>query len=495
MSFEKDIRGVRETEQASGEGQLSQQLYSAESKDDFRPGNLEQRRDDTGALPELRIDRRSEEPKASVSTEADSAPRSSEDRNEPASREEHDTAGRPSARIPDQKPEAEGPRFPEKPREVPVRQDLAVAAENRAKYKEEVEKQVQAASMSHVAEPGESYGDVLHRMYPNLGKAELAALAAEARQANGNKELKPGDQFTVMNKEQCLRLVDQTMNEYDARHNTDLLDIHGDFAPEKGKMAGAHNSVRAAEKGQMQAALDEFEKKLPSEVVKPEPPKAPENVEMKDFAKEAQTLLPKLDLNHDSVLSHEELLAASKDSALTGKEQQVIAGLLAAEDAIKDLHNDRLGKEKGISAKDLEKLASNIAKVEEDYKGAFRTGITLSNEKLFNSIDGNHDGLLSKKELKQALENRDDLKKWQRAAIRYALQNAGEIMEVSNDEFGDENTGISKNDARGMLKHVSETEEANTVETIAKAMRAIKMSQAEYAKRPQPVKPVGEGAA
>ena len=483
MTFENELRGGRDKVDSTTDSGLSQEIFGAQSRGAERSiGTAVESTAAVAALPAVQLDASAQ---PVVESEKPTAPTG-------------DVSNAPKVKLPDGMTEQqllpgktprdevpstpEGvettgkirPEFPGPPGKIaPIRDEKVVVA-NRANYKEEVEKQVQAASVSLPAEKGEGYADVLHRMNAKLSKEELQTLAAEAKQANGGKELKPGDKFNVMSKEQSLRLVDQVMNEYDARHNTDALDIHGDFAPEKGKMAAAHNDVRAGQKEKMQAALDEFEKKLPSEIKKPDAPPKPANVKMTDFALEAQTLLPKLDLNHDSNLSHDELVAASQNEQFKGKDKQTIAGLMAGEDWIKELNNDRLGKEKGISVRDLQKLDQKIHELEGDFRGAFRSSIALSNEKLFDTIDTNNDSLLSKKELKEALQNRDDLRPWERSAIRYSLENVGEIEEISNDEFGDENSGISKKDVEGLLKHVTQSDDATAIASIEKSVRAAR---------------------
>lgn len=490
MTFDREFRSEKGREQAADKG-LSQQVFGAQTTENFErePMRLEQ---PTAALPTLSIENASVS-QSSVRSERSVASAAREDSQRPA--RDQDRQMSVEEMLPGKTPKDEKgksslaeqlqdstmlrPQFPgPRQHETSELRDEKVVGENRAAYKEEVEKQVAGSALSLPAQKGEGYAHVLHRMFPKLSKDELVALSAEVKQQNGGKELKAGDQFAVMNKEQQLRLIDQTMNEYDARHKTDALDVYGDFAPEKGKLAGIHNTVRSVQKEGMQAGLDKLEKTLPSDLKRVEPtPTPPDSVSIREFGKETQALFPKIDIDHDKNLTHDELVDASNNKQLSPKEQQIVAGLMELEEEIKDLHNDRLGKEKGISVRDLQKLDGMINEVRQDYRGAVQSALAFANERLFDSIDTNSNGLLSKKELKDALENRDDLRRGQRAALRYDLKNAGKIMEISNDEFGDENSGISKADLKGLLDHVSESADAEKVERLARALKAIRVQQ------------------
>lgn len=493
MTFDREIRGEQLKERAEDKG-LSQQVFGSDARENLQSGSRSEQDAPIGALPALNIESTTVSQTTSFSERRpDNSAQRDESQRPPGNPDRElsveemlpgktpkDEKNKPSLAEQLQDPTMLRPEFPgPRQHETSEVRDEKVVAENRAAYKQEVEKQVASSAVSLPAEKGESYAHVLHRMYPKLTKDELVALTAEVKQQNGGKELQAGDRFAVMNKEQQLRQVDQTMNEYDARHKTDALDLYGDFAAEKGKMAGIHNSMRAAQKENMQAGLDKFEKNLPSDLKASEPPPArrPEKVNLIDFGKEAQALFPKLDMNHDNNLTHSELVDASNSKQLSGKELQVVSGLLAGEEDIKDLHNDRLGKERGISIRDLQKLDDVISKLRGDYRGAVQSTLTFANERVFDSIDINGDGLMSKKEMKDALQNRDDLRRGQRAALRYDLENASKIMEISNDELGDENSGISKEDLKGLLKHVSESENAEKVEKIARAMKAMRAQQ------------------
>lgn len=372
----------------------------------------------------------------------------------------------------------------------------------RGKYEAELKKQVEAASMSPTVNKGEGYYQVLQRNFADVKGDELKMLAEEVKTLNGGKQLHTGESFKLMNNEQKLRLIDQLMNKYDSKNQTDALDKYGDFAPEKGRLAAAHNKMRNDLAQKVEAKMPLAEK--PVEVQKPEEKKVeiaqPEKLSVRNFAAIAKEIMPKIDIDHDGTMSHEELLEASKSKEFNSLESQMVAGLLGAEKEFSKLSNDRLGTEKGISANDLSKFEQMYDSVHNKMLGAKIAERRLANDRFFSLVDQNNDGKLTKKELKSALQDNDYLRWSDRTALHYLLDNYKESMKAVNDETGFENSGVSRDDIAALRNKLRESDDAMMIDSVERSVSekfSADRKQESKAKeqevkeaKPRPVKPL-----
>lgn len=83
-------------------------------------------------------------------------------------------------------------------------------------------------------------------------------------------------------------------------------------------------------------------------------------------------------------------------------------------------------------------------------------------EKNFDKLDGNSDGFLSKEEIDEALKNKC-LNDEERAALEILKKNQQGISELSNDEIGFENDGITKADLKEFDKKYDAYDKANAM--------------------------------
>lgn len=370
---------------------------------------------------------------------------------------------------------------------------------DRNRYQQDAIAMAKEASLSPPVQAGEGYYQVAKRMYPGMPEADLQALSGEMFKLNGGRRpLHRGERIKVMSEEQQMRLVDQVMNGYDEKHKTSDLDRYGDFGPEKGKMSKMHEAIRAEKCKQMSEVLDKkHSKPEPEKKPAPEPEtKKPEEkkpslplMQMNDFASTAKDLFPKLDINNDGVLNRQELFSASMDKTYTPVEAQAIEGLLANEVGIRGLSNDQFFREKGISFKDLTKMGELIEGSHVSYDDAANAKKYFGPIESFSPVDKDHDGFLSKKELKESLLNKD-LSAEQKAAVQTLLENYKKVMKVANDESGFENDGISRYDILGVCDQVKGSKDGKLISSIGRAIFAEYEEQQRQANSAPAEKPV-----
>lgn len=351
--------------------------------------------------------------------------------------------------------------------------------EARAKYKEGASKLIEAASMSPTVQPGEGYYQVLKRMFPAIKPEELSQLANDTKRLNGGRTLHPGEQFQFMDKEQKLRLLDQVMNTYDAKHKTDALDIYGDFAAEKGKMAPVHNEVRNFLAGKIESTLGVTKPEPPKPNPEPRPEPKPEPaITPQNFSQEALKAFPKLDLDHNGLVDRQELQAAEQNKTLSTPEKAVATGMLNAESSLSKLADDTTGSEKGVSQRDLLKFGEIENQVAQEQADLNNVATSFANPQLFNMLDKNGNGRITKTELKDALAQ-GNLTPEDAASVDYLIENYKTAEKSTNDEFGFENSGVSRTDLlnlKAKLIRSKDNQLVNAVETglIEAYLRSLK---------------------
>jgi len=178
------------------------------------------------------------------------------------------------------------------------------------------------------------------------------------------------------------------------------------------------------------------------------PPSAPADKPSEEVNPSPQVEVHQADSELDYIRANFKNLDGDNDRRVTGKE---VDDYLAAK-------KDNLSEAEQAA---LTRFRGNIDKVEylnDDGPGA---GATLNDIKVaeqrmksmefadrhFDAIDSNADGFLTQDELARfGDKNKDYLSKNDRAALEYLKPNISKFEEYSNDEFGDENDGITRAD-------------------------------------------------
>lgn len=165
-----------------------------------------------------------------------------------------------------------------------------------------------------------------------------------------------------------------------------------------------------------------------------------------EFAKKAEELFPRIDVDNDGHLSDAELARAMQNDEFQGQEAQVIAALTKMRDDLEELGNDEFGDEdNGITKADL----ARFAEIEKEHQERVVSTVTakdwLKTEENFKKVDKDADGFISGDELQTAAAE-PNLSEQDKKVLEFLKAKRSEIEEASNDETGDENDGITAKD-------------------------------------------------
>ncbi len=343
----------------------------------------------------------------------------------------------------------------------------------RQHYEAAASKLIDAASMSPAVQKGEGYYQVLKRMYPSMNESDLVHLAADTKKLNGGRQLHTGEHFQVLDKEQKLRLRDQVMNDYDAKHKTDALDVYGDFAPEKGPMAAIHNAMRKDLSGRIEEKLD---RPIPVEPPKPTPNPEPTKESPKaamtaaEFGREAMMAFPKLDLDHNGFIDKQELGLAEQNKSLTDRERELAATMSALEPQLSKLSDEQSGAKKGVSLLDLAKfevVERNVARLQDELN---KLNNSFANPQLFEMIDQDGNRRLSMNELKNAMMQ-GNLTPADADSVNFLIENYRAAEKSVNDEFGPENSGVSYGDLHFMGRKASQSKDSQLINAVQSGLK------------------------
>ncbi len=173
-----------------------------------------------------------------------------------------------------------------------------------------------------------------------------------------------------------------------------------------------------------------------------------EQIKVENFVTESERLFSQLDEDGDGYLSEGELADAVEGDKYTGKDAQIVAALYKNEDDLEERSNDELGDENdGITRADLKQFDKDRDKIQSDWQQTGRARVFLDKDDNFKKVDTDSDDYLTKSEIEKALE-RTDLTKDERVSLEFLRDNVDDLEEASNDEFGDENDGITKADLK-----------------------------------------------
>lgn len=146
-----------------------------------------------------------------------------------------------------------------------------------------------------------------------------------------------------------------------------------------------------------------------------------------------------------------------KDLKANGSRFAMLVGTLRINfDELESLSNDEFGFESRISRADIEAFDKMQAAVlPSDKVAESMAGIS---DATFNKIDHDSDGFLSEKELDRVIDDRS-FNEADRHIFRVMRERVGDVEEASNDEWLDENDGITRADLKAYLASRQESDE------------------------------------
>lgn len=164
-----------------------------------------------------------------------------------------------------------------------------------------------------------------------------------------------------------------------------------------------------------------------------------------EFLENAKNMFDRIDSDRDGFLTEEELDMALRQPCLTSDERKTIQILRKRLDSFEELSNDESGDEDdGITRDDLKEFGEVIRTHERAM--AFEK---FAKEK-FDLVDKDRDGFIDRDELEEAYRNPNPkLSKEDRAVLEEMRRDFSNLEDISNDEWGPENDGITKDDLRG----------------------------------------------
>ncbi len=167
-----------------------------------------------------------------------------------------------------------------------------------------------------------------------------------------------------------------------------------------------------------------------------------------------------LDLNHDQILDKNEIQFAAQTQKLSPAQGVMMASLVKNLRYYQFLHHDswfEFGEM--MSLNDMRDFHELQARVTSEIQDA-RKLETLGSSK-FAEIDGDKDGFLTKPELDQYSNSTKDNK--EKEIIAHAKAKFDDIEEANNDEWFDEDDGITKQDLTKYREALESTDEAKAV--------------------------------
>ena len=154
----------------------------------------------------------------------------------------------------------------------------------------------------------------------------------------------------------------------------------------------------------------------------------------------AEKNFDKLDKDGDGQLSEKELDEAINDPCRTGDDKVAVELLQKYRSDLEDLHDDEFGIENdGITKADLNEFGR---KAQDDKEAMDMYG--MAKEKM-DKLDGNNDGFLDKDELDKAIKAADPKSEDYKTLTKMKEQ-YDDLQSKSNDEWGFESNGITKED-------------------------------------------------
>ncbi len=195
-------------------------------------------------------------------------------------------------------------------------------------------------------------------------------------------------------------------------------------------------------------------------------PSAPANPDLHsgDLGRLYERNRERIDLNHDGALSQAELDQAMLNPAIQGEDAQFVSLLRNGYPQFAGMYSDAAAEEsQGITGNDIAEYdarqrrgrsALNEANAIETYTNAN-----------FERLDRDHNGFLSNHEIDDELNN-SSVSPQDRATLRTMRTRSDEIAYSRYDEFGRQNSGMSRDDIQAYVDNVRETRDARAASIV-----------------------------
>ncbi len=175
-----------------------------------------------------------------------------------------------------------------------------------------------------------------------------------------------------------------------------------------------------------------------------------------------------IDQDGDNHVTKTEIDKYIKDNekSLTSGEVTALKRISGKVDDLEEMYNDETGDENdGITRQDINVAEQRMKAIEFAQKN-------------YDKLDGNGDGYVSTDEVDGYVRaNSDRLNAQDRASLDYLKNEMGDLEEYSNDEFGDENDGVTKADLKDALEEIG----SNTVGTDGQKDKLPNLPKVEHA--------------
>jgi Ca2+-binding EF-hand superfamily protein len=163
-----------------------------------------------------------------------------------------------------------------------------------------------------------------------------------------------------------------------------------------------------------------------------------------DLSRWTSTHFNELDSNRDGFINNGEIETAMQNPCYSGRDAQALVALHRQQGQIEELSNDEWGYENdGITRSDATELGRQATSLRNEINQDANTANYGTEH--FGTLDADHNGYINDTEISRAL-NDSALPAQDRAALEHMRDQYQQIERAHNDEFGRENSGISRGD-------------------------------------------------
>lgn len=206
------------------------------------------------------------------------------------------------------------------------------------------------------------------------------------------------------------------------------------------------------------------------------------SMSVEQFSALATKLFNHLDTTKDGFLSDKELGAAVENQGFTGSQAQAVAALYQNWKEFSTLHNDQVGKEKkGISRADMTHFVQTQAKVLAHLQQVSEASSWAASPDNFKDVDKDGDGALSRKELSNALSERDP-QYLDYAALKFLHDKGPMLQKMKGNGLLPDKQGVTKEDIDAYEAKLAGSD-------IVKAISGARYSMEQVAKSQNPEYP------
>jgi hypothetical protein len=196
-----------------------------------------------------------------------------------------------------------------------------------------------------------------------------------------------------------------------------------------------------------------------------------------EFRKRGQDVFSKVDRDHDGVLDGAELSRASVSKDFSSNDRQVIEAMWRNSGGISLLSDDEVGgDESGVSMRDLDQFAGLDARAKR-YKEDAPIETWFGHSNNFVHVDADGDGYLTRDEIGARLNDKK-ISRQEASALQRMRTSYDALMAESNDEWGRENSGITRRDIDTLVRERQVTaREADTMNRVLTTMHQVHSRQ------------------